>query len=77
MKVGISISWHIKVKHDVDLLDVDTSAEDLRRNQNAVLERLETFVDFDAFLLLHLGVNCLRWDRVLVQDLGKLDRILH
>ena len=27
VQVGISVAWHVEVEHDVDLLNVDTTAE--------------------------------------------------
>ena len=48
MQVGVSIEGHVEVEDDVDLLNIDTTAEKLSSNQNSVSELLEAFVDFQS-----------------------------
>ena len=48
MKVGVGIHWHVKVEHDVNLLDVDTTAKELSCYENAVSKLLETLVDLKS-----------------------------
>jgi len=48
MQVGVSIEGHVEVEDDVDLLNIDTTAEKLGSNQNSVSELLEAFVDFQS-----------------------------
>ena len=48
MQVGVRVFRHVIIEHDVDLLNVDTSAKDLSGDQDTVLEGLETFVDLDS-----------------------------
>ena len=76
MEVGVSAVRHVVVEHNIDLLNIDASAEDLGGDQDAVLERLESLVDFDSELGLldlnypqltflprrfHDGWLCLEW----------------
>ena len=48
MQVGVSIHRHVKVEHDVDLLDVDTTAKELSGDEDAVSKLLETLVDLKS-----------------------------
>ena len=48
MKVGISITWEIIVDCQVDALDIDTTAEDVGGNTNALLEVLESLITLDT-----------------------------
>ena len=50
VEVGISVVWHVIVEDNVNLLDIDTSSENLSGNQDAMLELLESLVDFDPEL---------------------------
>ena len=50
MEVGISVVWHVIVEDNVNLLDIDASSENLSGNQDAMLELLESLVDFDPEL---------------------------
>ena len=52
MQVGVRVVRHIIVEYDVDLLNVDTSAEDLGGDQDTVLEGLESLVDFDSVVVV-------------------------
>ena len=55
MQVGVRVVRHVIVEYDVDLLDVDTSAEDLGGDQDTVLEGLESLVDFDSVVVVRCG----------------------
>ena len=48
MKVGVGIHRHVEVKHDVDLLDVDTTAKQLGCYEDTVSKLLETLVDLKS-----------------------------
>ena len=48
MQVGVGIHRHVEVEHDVDLLNVDTTAKKLSGNEDAVSELLETLVDLKS-----------------------------
>jgi hypothetical protein len=48
MQVAVGIRWTIIVHNDVDSLHIDTTAEDIRRDQNTFLERLECRVTSDT-----------------------------
>lgn len=48
MEVGVCAVWHVVVEHNIDLLDIDASSKDLGGNEDAVLKRLESLVDFDS-----------------------------
>ena len=76
MEVGVSAVRHVVVEHNIDLLNIDASAEDLGGDQDAMLERLESLVDFDSELCsldlnypqltflprrFHDGWPCLEW----------------
>ena len=52
VQVFVALFGHVEVEHDVDLLDVDTAAENLSRDQDSVFELLESVVDFDSLKLL-------------------------
>ena len=47
VKVGVRVIGHVVVEHDVDLLNVDTARENVRRDQEAELELFEALIDFD------------------------------
>ena len=48
MQVGVGIHRHVEVKHDVDLLDVDTTAKELGGYEDTVSKLLETLVDLKS-----------------------------
>ena len=52
MQVGVRVFGHVIIEHDVDLLNVDTSAKDLSGDQDTVLEGLESFVDLDSVVIV-------------------------
>ena len=48
VEVGVRVFGHVVIKHDIDLLNVDSSTEDLGGHQDTVFESLESLVDFDS-----------------------------
>ena len=52
MQVRVSISWKIVVDGEIDFLDIDTSAKDIRRNTDTFVEILELFVALDTVIEL-------------------------
>ena len=52
MQVGVRVFGHVIIEHDIDLLNVDTSAKDLSGDQDTVLEGLESFVDLDSVVIV-------------------------
>lgn len=73
MEVGVTVTGHVVVEDDVDLLDIDSTAKDLSRNKDAVLEFLEPIVDLDTLILAEITVHRLRRKCLLVEDLGQLN----
>ena len=60
VKVRIRLRRHIKVEDNIDLLHIDTSAEDVSGNHDSVLEVLELSVSLDSNARLYqasLSVN--------------------
>jgi hypothetical protein len=54
VEVGISISREIVVDGQVDALDVDTTAEDISGDTDALVELFELFVAFDTVEALEM-----------------------
>jgi len=52
VQVRVSISWKIVVDGEIDFLDIDTSAKDIRRNTDTFVEILELFVALDTVIEL-------------------------
>jgi len=75
VKVGIGVTGHIVVENDVDLLDINSTAENLSSNKDSVLEFLEAVVDLDALLLGEVTVHGLGGEGLLVEDLSQLDGV--
>lgn len=48
VEVGVRISGQVVVDSEVDTLDIDTTAEDVGGNANALVELLELLVAFDT-----------------------------
>ena len=48
VQVAVSIERHVEVEHDVDLLNIDATTEELGGDKDSVLELLETFVDLQS-----------------------------
>ena len=50
VQVGVRVLWHVKVEDYVDLLDVNTSSEDVSGDHDSVLEGFEVIVSLDSSL---------------------------
>lgn len=57
VQVAVGLGGHVKVEHDVDLLNVDTTSENLGGHQDTVLELLEALVNFDSVLSVSLQMK--------------------
>lgn len=68
MKVLISLIWHIKVDNNVDLLDIDSSSEEIGGDHDSELTLLELVVNLDSLGLLHRSEAGLGWESLLVDD---------
>lgn len=75
MEVRVGVSRHVVVEDDVDLLDVDTTSEEIGGHKNTVLEFFEPIVDLDALLLSEVTVNSLGRQGLLVKNLSQLDGV--
>jgi len=47
MQIGVRVVGHIEIEHYVNLLNVDTTRENVRRDQEAELEVFEALIDFN------------------------------
>ena len=77
VQVGVAHLGHVVVDDDVDALDVDAAAPDVRRDEDTVLEVLEGLVERDALRLLDARVDGHRGEVALLQQLVELDGALH
>lgn len=57
MKIGFGVFWEIKVKDDVDALNINTSGEKVRADQTSAGSLSEVMEDFISIDLGHFGVN--------------------
>ncbi len=73
MEIGVWILWHIIVEDYVDLLDIDTSTEDVGWDHDSVLELLEFIVSLDSLFLREISMNADRGEVILLKNLIKLD----
>lgn len=71
MKVAVRFLWHIEVEDDIDLLNIDTTTENVGGDHNSVLEGLEVSITLDALILLQVSVNCNGGEVVLAQQMVK------
>ena len=51
MQIGIGILRNVVIDDDVNTLDIDTTAEEIGGNEDALAEILEHLVTFDALFL--------------------------
>lgn len=75
MQVGVGVTRHVVIENDVDLLDIDSTTENLSGDKDSVLEFLEAIVDLDALLLGEVTVHGLGGEGLLVEDLSQLDGV--
>ena len=70
---------HTSVDDNVDTLDIDTTAEEVRRHHDALLELLELLIAPDALLLVQRGMDCDGGEVALAEELiqrnGALDTL--
>jgi hypothetical protein len=74
VKVRVSISRRVVVDDDVDAFDVDTTTEDVGRDEDTLLERLELLVPVDALLLVQTGVDRDRGEVALPEETVEFGR---
>jgi len=48
MQVGVSVAWHVEVEHNVDLLDINTTAEELSGDEDAVSKLFEALINLNS-----------------------------
>ena len=68
MQVLICFVWHVKVDDHIDLLDIDSSTEEISGDHDSELALLELVVHLDSLGLLHRSEAGLRWEALLVDD---------
>ena len=71
MQVCVGVFGHVVVEHDVHALDVHTTTEKIRCNQNALLEVLERLISLQALLLRHATVNSDGGEILVVEELSE------
>lgn len=74
MEVRIGISRRVVVDDNVDALNIDSTTEDVGRNQDTLLERLELLVATDALLLRQARVDRDRREVALAEKSIELGR---
>lgn len=74
VEVRVCVARSVVVDDDVDALDVDTTAKDVGRDEDTLLERLELLVPLDALLLLQARVDRDRREVALAQEAVELSR---
>jgi hypothetical protein len=57
VKVRVGISRRVVVDNDVDALNIDTTTEDVSRDEDTLLERLELLVPRDTLFLVQARVD--------------------
>mmetsp|Transcript_23195 Transcript_23195/g.59615 ORF Transcript_23195/g.59615 Transcript_23195/m.59615 type:complete len:401 (+) Transcript_23195:292-1494(+) len=76
VQIAVRRLGHVVVDDDVDALDVDTAPPDVRRDEDAVLEVLESLVLLNSLLLRHRAVDGDRGEVALGEELVELDGAL-
>jgi len=77
MEVSVGVLGHVIVEDNVDTLNIHTTAEQVRRDQNAALEVLEQLVALETLLLVHCAVNVNGGEVLLLQQRRQGDATLH
>lgn len=72
MEVAVGVGGQVVVDGKVDALDVDTTAEDVGGDTDALLEVLELLVTLDALLLADTGVHGDGGEVALAEELVEL-----
>lgn len=71
MKVAVGLLGHIEVEDNIDLLNIDTTTENVGGDHDSVLEGLEVSITLDALILLQVSVDGNRGEVVLTQKMVK------
>ena len=71
MQVGVGVVGHVVVEDHIDALDVDPSAEQVRRDENAALDLLELLVAVETLLLAQTAMDGHSREALLVQQLAQ------
>lgn len=71
MQVSFTHFWEIKIYHNVDCRNVDTSGEQIRRHQTSGVSLSEIVENFVPFVLRHFGMNVVAWVIQLNNFFGK------
>jgi len=69
MQVGIRVLRHVVVEHDVDSLDIDTSAKQVGGHEDSSLKVFELAVPFESLLLVHTPVDVDGWEVLVLEEL--------
>lgn len=77
MQIRIGILGHVVVEHDIDTFDVDTTTEEVRGDEQSLLEVLERLVTADTLGLLQRPVDGNRREVLLAQQVAERDTSLH
>mmetsp|Transcript_110391 Transcript_110391/g.216445 ORF Transcript_110391/g.216445 Transcript_110391/m.216445 type:complete len:296 (-) Transcript_110391:322-1209(-) len=77
MQVGVAILGHVVIDDDIDPLDVDAAAEQVRCDQNPFLELLELLVPGNPLLLRQARVDRDRREVALNEELVQRHGTLH
>jgi hypothetical protein len=77
VEVAVGIAGHIVVEDDVDLLDIDTTTEDISGYHDSVLEGLKICVALDPLVLLETTVDRDRWEVLLFENMIEHLSALH
>lgn len=72
MQVLVRVKRHVVVDNDVDLLNVDTSTQQVGANHDSVFTLLELVVDLEPILHLHATEACDAWEFLLLDNLVQL-----
>ena len=65
MKIAVCVRRAVVVDDDIHTLDINTTPEDISRNEYTLLERLERGVAVDTTCNVSLARPILRYDRAL------------
>jgi len=57
VEIGVRILRHVKVEDHIDLLNVNSSAEDISSNHDPVLELLEVIISLNSLFLRKFSVD--------------------
>jgi len=79
MQISVSVLRHVVVEDDVDPLNIHASPEQIRGDEDSLLEILELLVPGETILLCHPAVNRNSREVLVRKEIGKghttLDRL--